>query len=72
MIASLTDFILLDVVLFQTCKARLVIPGTEGHPGYGFKQWMCKLALPEHLLLWPLVMAPLVSVIQAGLGLLFA
>ena len=45
-----------------------MIPGTEGHPDYEFKNWMRKLALPEHLLLWPLVLAPLLALIQAGAG----
>ena len=70
LMASLVDFFLLDMILFQTCKSRMIVPGTEGHPGYGFKQWMCKLALPEHLLLWPLVMAPLCAAAQAELSLL--
>ena len=70
LMASLVDFFLLDMILFQTCKSRMIVPGTEGHPGYGFKQWVCKLALPEHLLLWPLVMAPLCAAAQAELSLL--
>ena len=24
----------------EKAKRRFVIPGTEGHPGYGFKAWM--------------------------------
>ena len=50
-------------------KRRFVIPGTEGHPGYGFKAWMKSYALPEHLLQWPLILCPLLAAIQAGLGL---
>ncbi|MDD3192753.1 MAG: hypothetical protein PHE47_02715 [Oscillospiraceae bacterium] len=71
MMASLTDFILLDIVLFQTMKQHIVIPGTEDHPGYELKNWMVKLALPEHFLLWPFIVAPLLAVIQAGISLLF-
>lgn len=72
LIASLTDFFLLDIVLFETMKPRIVIPGTEGHPGYTLKSWMVKLALPEHFLLWPLLFAPLLAAAQAGLSLLLA
>ncbi|MDD4849963.1 MAG: hypothetical protein PHO10_04620 [Gemmiger sp.] len=68
LMVSLTDFFLLDVVLFEVMKPRLMIPGTENHPGYGIKSWLVKLALPEHLLLWPLVVAPLLAAVQAAAG----
>lgn len=33
--------VFLDIFLIQKkVKRRFVIPGTEGHPGYGFKAWM--------------------------------
>ena len=61
----------LDVWLIQRkAKRRFVIPGTEGHPGYGFGPWMKQYALPEHLLQWPLLMCPLAALLQAVLGLL--
>ena len=71
MIVNLCDLIFLDVWLIQRkAKRRFVIPGTEGHPGYGFGPWMKQYALPEHLLQWPLLMCPLAALLQAGLGLL--
>ena len=54
----------------KKAKDRFVIPGTEGHPGYEFTDWMKGYALPEHLLQWPLLLCPLMAAAQAGLGLL--
>lgn len=68
---SLTDFILLDIYLLQWLGRRIQVPGTEGHPDYRLGSWLKKLALPEHVLAWPLAMAPLISLVQAGLGLLW-
>ena len=66
------DLLFLDVWLIQKkAKDRFVIPGTEGHPGYEFTDWMKGYALPEHLLQWPLLLCPLMAAAQAGLGLLF-
>lgn len=71
MIINAGDLLFLDIWLIQKkAKARFVIPGTEGHPGYGFKAWMKGYALPEHLLQWPLLLCPLMAAVQAGLGLL--
>lgn len=71
MLVNLSDLLLLDIWLIQKkAKRRFVIPGTEGHPGYGFGPWMKRYALPEHLLQWPLLLCPLLAAAQAGLGLL--
>ena len=61
---------ILDYEEKKKAKRRFVIPGTEGHPGYGFKAWMKGYALPEHLLQWPLLLCPLMAAAQAGLCLL--
>ena len=69
MIINLCDLFFLDIFLIQKrAKRRFVIPGTEGHPGYGFKAWMKRYALPEHLLQWPLILCPLMAAVQTGLG----
>ena len=71
MIVNLCDLVFLDIWLIQRkAKRHFVIPGTEGHPGYGFGSWMKQYALPEHLLQWPLLMCSLAALLQAGLGLL--
>ena len=71
MMINIGDLLFLDVWLIQKkAKDRFVIPGTEGHPGYEFTDWMKGYALPEHLLQWPLLLCPLMAAAQAGLGLL--
>ena len=71
MMINLCDLFFLDIFLIpKRAKRRFVIPGTEGHPGYGFKVWMKGYALPEHLLQWPLLLCPLMAAAQAGLCLL--
>ena len=71
MMVNLCDLFFLDIFLIQKkVKRRFVIPGTEGHPGYGFKACMKNYALPEHLLQWPLILCPLMAAVQAGLGLI--
>ena len=71
MMVNFCDLLFLDFWLIQKkAKNRFVIPGTEGHPDYTFKNWMRNYALPEHLLQWPFLMCPVLAVAQAGLGLL--
>ena len=67
---SIADFVALDVWLLQRLGRRIQVPGTEGHPDYRLGRWLIKLAIPEHFLAWPLLVAPLVSLVQAGLGML--
>ena len=50
------------------CKHGLVPPGTEKCEAWGLKKWMLMLALPEHLLGWPLFMCPLAGLVAAGIG----
>ena len=70
MLVNVCDLVFLDVWLMQKkAKSRFVIPGTEGHPGYSFRAWMTRYALPEHLLQCPLILCPLMAALQAGLGL---
>lgn len=60
------DFLLLDCLLFQgKYKEKIVIPGTEGHKDYEFKNWMKHLAIYEHFLLVPFLLIPIISAIQA-------
>lgn len=46
-------------------------PGTAHCAAWGLKTWMLTLALPEHLLGWPLFLCPLSGLIAAGIGMLF-
>lgn len=60
------DFLLLDCLLFQgKYKGKIVIPGTEGHMDYEFKNWMKHLAIWEHFLFVPFLLIPIAAVVQA-------
>ena len=67
---SLCDLLFLDWFGITKLRDKLVVPGTEGHEMYETANWMKKYALPEHLLQWPLIMAPLMGAIQGGIGIL--
>ena len=70
-ILNLGDFLLLDLLLFQgRYKDRIVIPGTEGHEDYKFRNWMKHLAIKEHFILIPFLLIPIASIIQAWLVVL--
>lgn len=71
LVISFADFFLLDIYLMPRLGKRIRPAGTEEHPDYQLVNWLKKLALPEHLLAWPLCGAPLMAAIQAGLGLLW-
>lgn len=63
---NLGDFLLLDCLLFQgKYKQKIVIPGTEGHKDYEFRNWMKHLAVMEHFIAVPFLLIPIVSTIQA-------
>ena len=65
---SITDFIILDCILPQ--RITHMIKGAEGCKGWERKEWMKTLAIPEHGLMWTLVMCPLAGLFVAGIGLL--
>ena len=67
---NLGDFFGLDWFLREKMGTRLQLPGTEGSELYSRKNWMLKLAIPEHFLAWPLLICPAVAALSAGLGLL--
>lgn len=67
LIISFSDFFFLDIFLLQKMNRRMQIPGTYGHLDYGLKNWLKKLAIPEHFLGWPFFIAPLMSAVQAGI-----
>lgn len=68
LIISFTDFFLLDILLVKRWRARIMIPGTENHPSYEPQNWLRELALTEHLLQWPLLLAPALAGFQALAG----
>ncbi|WP_312220302.1 hypothetical protein [Streptococcus parasuis] len=62
-LVNLGDLIGLDWFFRQKNLSRLMIPGTEDCPAWQTKGWMLYLGLPEHLLLWPLIVCPLVGLL---------
>ena len=66
---SISDFIVLDCILPQ--KVRHMIRGAEHCRAWERKEWMLKLAVPEHAVMWPLMMCPAAGLVVAGTAALF-
>jgi hypothetical protein len=45
-----------------------LIQGAENCKAWQRKEWLLKLAIPEHGLFWPLVVCPLAGLLVAGIG----
>ena len=69
MFVNAGDFFLLDVLSRRYVKDKGLIKGAEHHPDWEWKGWR-KLAVPEHGLMWPLLVCPLTGLIVAGIGAL--
>lgn len=63
---SISDFLILDCWLPQ--KVRHMIKGAEHCKAWERKEWLMKLAIPEHFLGWPLLVCPLAGLIVAGIS----
>lgn len=61
------DFLILDCWLRGIVKECCPLPGTEHCKAWAFGEWM-KQAVPEHFLVWPLILCPLIGLICAGIG----
>lgn len=70
MLVNIGDFLILDLWGRELLGKRIMLPGTEDSPYYGRRLWMKTLAVPEHLILWPFFMMPVLSAAMAGIGLL--
>ncbi|MBQ8201284.1 MAG: hypothetical protein IJZ74_05915 [Clostridia bacterium] len=51
--------------------SRLELPGTEGCELYNRRNWMLKLGIPEHFVMWPLLVCPMLSLLCAWAGGLY-
>lgn len=71
MLINLGDFFGLDWFFRERMGRRLELPGTEGSEMYSRRKWMLQLAIPEHLVMWPLLICPLVSLFCAWAGGLY-
>ncbi len=65
---SVTDFILLDCWLPQKIRHR--IKGADHCKAWERREWLLKLAIPEHGLLWTFVVCPVAGLAVAGINLL--
>lgn len=69
-VVNLGDFFGLDCFLREKSKNRIMIKGTENCKAWNTDIWLKSLAIPEHLLMWPLIVCPLFGFICAGIGML--
>ena len=69
MLISLGDLFFLDYLLLKKAGKRLRAEGVEDDPFYEPKNELMKLGFPEHLLLWPLLICPVVGLLTAGIGM---
>ena len=65
---SLSDFLILDCWLPQ--KVRLMIKGAEHCKAWERREWLLKLAIPEHALGWTLLVCPIAGLAVAGIAFL--
>ena len=65
---SLSDFLILDCWLPQ--KVRHMIKGAEHCKAWERREWMLKLAIPEHALGWTLLVCPVAGFAVAGIAFL--
>ena len=65
---SISDFLILDVWL--PGKVRHMVKGAEHCRAWERKEWLLKLAVPEHCLGWTFLVCPIAGLIVSGIGLL--
>ena len=65
---SITDFILLDCWLPQKIRHR--IKGAEYCMAWERREWLLRLAIPEHGLLWTFIVCPIAGLFVAGINLM--
>ena len=67
-IISISDFLILDCWLPP--KAKPYVRGAENCKAWEVKEWLLKLAIPEHALGWTFLVCPIAGLIVAGIGTL--
>ena len=65
---SLSDFIILDCWLPP--KAKPYVKGADNCKAWEVREWLLKLAIPEHALGWTFLVCPIAGLIVAGIGTL--
>ena len=67
---NLGDFFGLDWWYRGAIKDKIMIPGTEHCKAWERKEWLLKLAIPEHALGWTFLVCPIAGLIVAGIAAL--
>lgn len=62
---SISDFVILD--LWLPGKIRNRIKGAEHCKAWERKEWLLKLAIPEHALVWTFLVCPIAGLVVAGI-----
>ena len=65
-IVSISDFLILDCWLPP--KAKPYIKGAENCKAWEVKEWLLKLAIPEHALGWTFLVCPVAGLIVAAVA----
>ena len=68
-LVSLTDFLILDCWLPQ--RIRHMIKGAEDCKAWGRWEWLKTLAIPEHGLVWTLLVCPIAGLAVTGIASIF-
>ncbi|MBR3332912.1 MAG: hypothetical protein IKG23_01335 [Clostridia bacterium] len=69
-LVSLTDFLILDCWLPQ--RIRHMIKGAEDCKAWGRWEWLKTLAIPEHGLVWTLLVCPIAGLAVTGIASILA
>lgn len=65
-IVDMGDFFGWNILFREKMGVRLHLPGTEGSELYSRKNWLIKMAIPNHFGIWLLLICPLNGLINAG------
>lgn len=69
---DMADFFGWNILFREKMGRKLELLGTEGSELYSLKNWLLKLALPNHFGLWLVIICPLCGLIDAGIVSLLA
>ena len=65
-LVDMGDFFGWNILFREKMGERLHLPGTEGSELYSRKNWLLKMAIPNHFGIWLLLICPLIGLINAG------
>ena len=62
------DFFGWNILFREKMGQKLHLPGTEGSELYSRKNWILKMAIPNHFGIWLIGVCPLGGIVNAGVG----